>query len=293
MERISLKKDISKDIDKNFKAQRMNSKLQNIIKNTKLTEDEAKKNLSSLMDTISELENCQNCPGLSKCPNHIPGYVYFPTKDESKVTFNYIKCKKLKNQEKNILDKDSYNALLSARMKDIDTTDKNRLDLIKWLTSFYKKFDISKENKGLYLHGSFGSGKTFLIAALLNELKENYNIKYEIVYYPELLRTLKDDFNLLDSKVRYLSNVDILFIDDIGAEKVSDWSRDEILGTILQSRMNNHMTTFFSSNLSIDELEKHLSVSKDSVDIVKAKRIIERIKQLTVDKELISINRRK
>ena len=93
--------------------------------------------------------------------------------------------------------------------------------------------------------------------------------------------------------MRFYASVEILLIDDIGAEKVSDWGRDEILGTILQSRMNNHLTTFFTSNLSIEELEKHLAITKDSQDIVKARRIIERVKQLTEDMELISINRRK
>ena len=61
---------------------------------------------------------------------------------------------------------------------------------------------------------------------------------------------------------------------------------------ILQSRMNKKLTTFFTSNLTIEELERNLSITKGSEDAVKAKRIIERIKQLTDDLELISINRR-
>ena len=89
-----------------------------------------------------------------------------------------------------------------------------------------------------------------------------------------------------------MQNIDILLIDDIGAENVTSWGRDEILGTILQYRMNNKLTTFFTSNLTIDELEQHLSITKDSEDKVKARRIIERIKQLTDDIELVSINRR-
>ena len=56
--------------------------------------------------------------------------------------------------------------------------------------------------------------------------------------------------------------------------------------------MDNHLTTFFTSNLDINELEKHLSITKDNMDMVKARRIIERIKQLTIDMELISKNRR-
>ncbi len=65
-----------------------------------------------------------------------------------------------------------------------------------------------------------------------------------------------------------------------------------MLGTILQSRMNNHLTTFFTSNLTIEELEKHLASTKDSEDVLKARRVIERIKQLTDELPLISKNRR-
>ena len=86
--------------------------------------------------------------------------------------------------------------------------------------------------------------------------------------------------------------IPLLLLDDIGAEKVSDWSRDEVLGIILQYRMENHLPTFFTSNLTLDELEKALSITSSGVDKVKARRIVERIKQLTVYHELISKNRR-
>ena len=295
MERINetLKKRANDNIKHNYASKKMDVKFNNLVKRLKLTEDDVQKNITSLEDTLAELNNCQNCPGLASCPNHIKGYVYYPSKDESKVTFNYIPCKNLKQYEDDIKNKDSNTELLNARMKDIDVTDKKRIKLIKWLKAFFDNYDITKTNKGLYLHGSFGGGKTFLIAALLNELNMKKNASFEIVYFPELLRILKDNFNLLESKVRYYSNVEILLIDDIGAEKVSDWGRDEILGTILQNRMNHHLTTFFTSNLTIDELEKHLSISKETQDMVKARRIIERIKQLSEDMELVTINHRK
>jgi len=89
-----------------------------------------------------------------------------------------------------------------------------------------------------------------------------------------------------------LENIDILLLDDIGAEKVTEWGRDEIIGTILQTRMNNAMPTFFTSNLTISELEHHLSLTKDNEDLVKAKRLIERIKFLTEDIELLGNNYR-
>lgn len=294
MERVSstLKEKVKNNISEKMISNTLDSKVQKIIKMEKITPEEVASNLSSFEDTMFELNNCENCPGVNNCPNHLKGYVYYPKKKESKVSFNYIACKELKKKEALLEQKNENSEIANARIKDIDKTDSNRLKVLKWIDNFYKKYDDTKVNKGIYLHGSFGSGKTYLLAALLNELHINKNATFEIVYFPELLRSLKDNFNLLDSKVRYYSNVEILFIDDIGAEKVTDWGRDEILGTILQSRMNNHLTTFFTSNLTIAELEKHLSLSKDSVDVVKARRIIERIKQLADDVELVSINRR-
>lgn len=263
-----------------------------LINKFKISETEIKNNLSSLEDTLNELHNCKKCPGLSECKNKIKGYVYYPENKESFLCFGYAKCKKLKEYENILTEKDENNELKNARMKDIDVSDKNRIELIKFLKKFYDEYNIKSSPKGLYLHGSFGSGKTFLLACLLNELEIKKNISYEIVYYPELLRTLKEDLSLVESKVSYYSNVEILVLDDIGAENVTNWGRDEILGTILQERMNKHKTTFFTSNLDINELEKHLSCSKDNVDNVKARRIIERIKQLTIDMPLISVNRR-
>lgn len=57
--------------------------------------------------------------------------------------------------------------------------------------------------------------------------------------------------------------------------------------------MNNYKTTFFTSNLNIEQLEEHLIISSNIDEMVKAKRIIERIKQLTEDMELIGENKRK
>ena len=67
---------------------------------------------------------------------------------------------------------------------------------------------------------------------------------------------------------------------------------DEVLGPILQYRMEEDLPTFFTSNLTIDELESSLALTSNGVEKIKAKRITERIKQLTTSLELISKNRR-
>ncbi len=140
--------------------------------------------------------------------------------------------------------------------------------------------------------GNFGCGKTYLVAASMNELAKKGK-KVAIVYYPDFLRKLKesfsDDFKTIFNDVK---NSEILLLDDIGAETVTSWNRDEILGTILQYRMQEGLPTLFTSNLTISELEVHLA-SNDSEGRIKARRIIERIKFLTDNITMIAENRRK
>lgn len=259
-------------------------------------EEIAKKYTSKLERSVKELHNCKNCKGLEQCKNAIDGCIYYPQKEEDTLRFNYVACKyKLKQLEENKFKAVTFEeplAIQNARMADIDLNDKKRVKLIKWINDFYKKYDSKNTKKGLYLHGSFGSGKTFIIAALLNELAKK-RVKTMIIYYPEMLRVLKESFSDdFDSKMHAIKHSEVLLIDDIGAESVTSWSRDEILGTILQYRMDAELPTFFTSNLTISELETHLANTKMGVEVVKARRIIERIKQLTEDIELISDNRR-
>ena len=294
MERISmsLSEKIEKELNKELEKSLQDPDFCALVKRCKLPKDVTLKNNTKLMDTVDELKNCKTCKGITMCKNKLEGHVLYPEYDET-LKFIYMPCKFQKMLEKRKIEKEkSINELASARMKDIDINDKNRVGVIKWLKNFYDNFEKVNTLKGLYLHGSFGSGKTYLIAALLNELEKNKNASIEIVYFPEALRGMKEDFSLAQDKINYLENVDILLIDDIGAEKVTEWGRDEVLGTILQYRMNNKLTTFFTSNLTIEELENHLATTKNSEDKVKARRIIERIKQLTEDIELVSINRR-
>ena len=57
--------------------------------------------------------------------------------------------------------------------------------------------------------------------------------------------------------------------------------------------MEEGLPTFFTSNLTVKELDEHLSVTNNKVEKVKSRRIIERVKYLTEEMELISIDRRK
>lgn len=285
-------------LEENFNIEMKDDTFKRIVKGLDLSREELIKYTSRIKDSALELKNCKNCKNIMECKNTMCGYVYYPSILQDNLVFSYVPCKykkKLDNDmsyQNNIFSFDMPKEIINASMKDIYTDDKNRLEAIKWLTTFIKKIENGEKSKGLFLTGNFGCGKTYLVAAAFNELAKKGK-KVACLYYPEFLRSLKerfsDDYREIFDKVK---KCDLLLIDDIGAETVTCWNRDEVLGTILQYRMQEDLPTFFTSNLSINELETHLAYN-DSEGKLKARRIIERIKYLTDNITMIAENRRK
>jgi len=283
------------DLDIEYKKALKSSDFKTITKNLKLDDDELKKYTSLLEESSVEYGHCKNCKNLLDCKNKVEGFCYLPINNNGTLTFTYKPCKykqihvsKNKHLE-NIKYFNTPEYVKDASLESIYDTDKNRIKVINWLMDFLDDFESGKKSKGLYLHGNFGCGKTYLISAIFNELAKS-NHKSSIIFWPEFLRqAFYDDFN---AKFEYVKKIPLLLIDDIGAEGLTAWNRDEILCPLLQYRMDNNLTTFFTSNLNLKELESHLSNSKNGVDEVKAKRIVSRIEQLTEDLEMISKNLR-
>lgn len=287
----------SYELENNFDEATNDEYFKKIISKIKLPKDELIKYTSLIKDSSVELRNCSNCKNIMECRNNVTGHVYYPSVEQENLVFSYIPCKYKKKLDKdtqyqnNILLLDMPREMVCASMKDIYTDDKNRLEAIKWLTTFIKKYEAGEKCKGLYLTGNFGCGKTYLVTAALNELAKKGK-KVAAVYYPDFLRGLKENFDDFGYNFNRVKKADLLLLDDIGAETVTNWNRDEILGTILQYRMQEGLPTFFTSNLTIKELETHL-IGNDSEGKIKARRIIERIKYLTDNIEMIAENRRK
>lgn len=278
-----------------------NTTFKKIVDNLGLPHKELMKYTTKIEDSAKELNHCSKCPNILSCKNSVPGYIYYPLVENENLNFCYIPCKykksldNINSYKKNIYIYDIPKEIEEASMKEIDTDDPRRFEVITWLKNYIDNYKKGNPQKGLYLTGNFGCGKTYLVAAMLNELAKS-NYKVAIIYYPDFLRRIKESFNNdsdYGNLINTIEKVEILLIDDIGAETTTPWARDEVLGTILQYRMQEHLATFFTSNLTLKELEEHLSVSTKGIEKVKARRIIERIKQLTEEKTMISTNKRK
>ncbi len=285
-------------LKKDYATAVKNPEFKKLVNTLKIKENVAYKYTSKLERTVCELNNCSNCKSLHTCQNKVEGMVYYPTINDEKLEFNYVACK---YKKKDIKQKEEIKSkffempydIKMAKMSNIEINS-TRAKIIKWINKFYDDFKSGKQTKGLYLSGSFGSGKTYILSALLNELSK-LNYSCIIVYYPELLRSIKESFNSDDynERINEIKKCDLLLLDDIGAETTTPWNRDEILGTILQYRMDNKKATFFTSNLNLKELENHFIVNNKDEEVIKARRIMERVKYLTDALELIGENKRK
>ncbi|MBP7527128.1 MAG: ATP-binding protein [Syntrophorhabdaceae bacterium] len=113
----------------------------------------------------------------------------------------------------------------------------------------------------LVLTGDTGTGKTHLAVGVLRELVRNGHIRYaddaRFVPVPELLADIRacyrpggpDERDIMD---RY-SRLKYLVLDDLGAEKTSEWSISTLY-LIIDRRYRDMRPTIVTTNLSMKEI---------------------------------------
>lgn len=148
---------------------------------------------------------------------------------------------------------------------------------------------------GLYLYGPFGVGKTYLLGAIANELAQK-GVKTTLVHFPSFAVEMKSAIgnNTVAEQVDRIKKAPVLMLDDIGADSMSSWIRDDVLGVILEYRMQQQLPTFFSSNFSMDQLaDEHLRINQRGDDEpLKAQRLMQRIRFLAREIPMGGDNRR-
>ena len=120
----------------------------------------------------------------------------------------------------------------------------------------------NKDRKeSLMLFGPFGTGKTALAVAALKSDIERGGVGMFITV-PKLLsrirasysdRNAADESEILD-RVR---SIPMLVLDDLGAERVTDWVQEKLF-TIINDRHDEMLTTIFTRNLAPAELGAHI-----------------------------------
>jgi len=148
-----------------------------------------------------------------------------------------------------------------------------------------------KEKKGLYIYGKTGVGKSYLSICLANRLvDQNKSVAY--VNARNTIAILRgyviNDKEAFESLMNKIKNAELLIIDDLGNEKITDWSRDSVLYEVLDYRLRNKLNKIIiNSNYNLYELKELYKVDNE----VRAKRFIDLIRSICDDVELVGLNR--
>ena len=128
--------------------------------------------------------------------------------------------------------------LRHVELANIDSTPERDVVLDE-VALFLANFKKNKHIKGLYLTGDFGVGKTYILAGLANTIARQGS-RVVFLHVPSFIASLGSHFqdNSLNDEIDRIASAPVLIFDDIGAETLSEWSRDDVLGVILQKRMD-------------------------------------------------------
>ena len=143
-----------------------------------------------------------------------------------------------------------------------NSSNKNAVEMIKDYTN---KCINNALNKGIIITGESGVGKTHLASSVANKLIENDKIVL-IGRLSQLLDIIKETFKNSEKSenelIELYSNVDMLIIDDLGTEKISNWALDKLY-TIIENRNENRLPIIITTRFDKDELIERFKLAED------------------------------
>ena len=155
-----------------------------------------------------------------------------------------------------------------------------RPDITKKAKEYCGKWQIfKKDNIGLLLYGNQGTGKTFFASCIANYLLFNG----EDVILTNMSTIINALMNINIDKKEYLERLkaaDLLVIDDLGAERQSEFALEQVFN-VIDSRYRCGKPIIITTNLPLIEIKNPKDTGRPTID-EQYKRIYSRINGMTV-----------
>ena len=231
--------------------------------------------MKSLKDFLEEIDfkvleeyDCEGCG--EKGVRKVEAVIHAgPRKGEKEIGLLGCKCadKELARQRtvevnkrqaaKNLMNKFAKYSLIneslkSASFENYETTNDAQSQAKSVAVNYVKDFpDVGN----LLFSGNYGTGKSHLSVSITKELINNGN-NCIFISFPKLITKIKDSFNndsvSEDEIIRLMKQVDLLVIDDLGAEHKTPWTTSRLF-EIIDDRAGK--PTVFTTNLEAAELK--------------------------------------
>jgi DNA replication protein DnaC len=253
-----------------------------------LTNKEIMDNFLPLLLVSENYEKCKNCNGLNNCPlEGVKGYFNVPVIDfYGTIDTEFKACKYM--EERNLyiyrdFDDEKLNWLLTE--KDVNVIGRNKI------LNLLGKLSKDKNTKGIYLYGDNGIGKSYLAICCANRIvkSEKKQIAYVDVkkFISEMTKLIYEDKSLFNEKLDIIKNAPYLFLDGLGNEKISKFTRDDIILSILEYRKEKNLkNTVIISKYDFKDLKKLYKVDNE----LQAESFVDLIKYMMDACELVGLN---
>lgn len=144
----------------------------------------------------------------------------------------------------------------------ITNKNKNAYDNVK---KYVNKLIKETTDKGLFVTGAYGVGKTYLASCIANEIIKNGKsvIFGTLIQLLDFIRDSYSDSEVSDKDYLNLySSVDLLVIDDLGKEKPTEWVLEKLF-LIVNNRYNNYLPIVITTNYNRNQLRERLCINKN------------------------------
>lgn len=153
-------------------------------------------------------------------------------------------------------------AEIPERFRDVSFTSYpgERTLAVKQVETYANGAEMPRES--LVIFGRFGRGKTCAATAAMRTIVEREQCSAMFITTPKLLDRIRETYSgkAEDSEAEVLlaiETVQLLVLDDLGAERVTDWVREKLF-TVLNARHDAQLPTIYTSNLGPSELAEHI-----------------------------------
>ena len=158
---------------------------------------------------------------------------------------------------------------ISKRLKDYNfknfkVTDVNKKE-VEIIKDYTQKCIDNKQENGLIITGDSGVGKTHLVVAISNEFieKDKLVLMGRLTSLLDMIKeTFKDNSKSENELIELFSNVDMVVIDDLGTEKISQWALDKLY-TIIENRNENKLPIIITTKFDKEGLLHRFKQSND------------------------------
>lgn len=289
MERMKIK--VSKTTEDHLTAERNvrllceDARVQRFLAKNHLDEQFVRRNYADLHKWLTQLFNCDRCAGLDFCTQPFKGRILNIHVDaDGFLDEQYEPCRyqtehdRLMKPRRQFLYADFSEEDYAIDLQKIDFNFVGRNEA--YVRAYSRIIDSFEDPKGIYLYGQPGVGKSYLMKGAANYYtKSGKTVAF--VNLPKLIPASRAyEFGRIHETIRLMNRADILFLDDIGGEHITSWTRDEVLFPLLEERMNNRRKTYMTSNYDLNSLQNEYMAGAGQNPKIATDRLMERIRTL-------------